>query len=193
MFTCVAALSACDATPPHMTPNPGDPERLIDLSSETVTIGIASKNALTKLSDLVAQDQPASADLACSLKDTRCTQAKEIFDRHGIPVKLVSDKGDSVTLSYQRVVTRDCSTRYGDDMLNQRHSYIHSSLGCAVAGNTVQMVTDKRQFTNPSLLDFSDAEKGVQVYQNYMKPPAAPSKDSSSLISGGKSGSSSGK
>jgi hypothetical protein len=49
-------------------------------------------------------------------------------------------------------------------------SYNHPSFGCAVAGNAVQMVSDKRQFTNPGLLDFPDAEKAEMNYKNYLKP-----------------------
>lgn len=36
--------------------------------------------------------------------------------------------------------------------------------------NIVQMVGDKRQFTNPALLDFRDGEKAVQSYETYLEP-----------------------
>ena len=82
-FASLLALAACESPPfpQDAYSNRGDPERLIDLSSESVTYSLATPNALTKLANLVAQDTPSRAELACSLKDTRCTQAKEIFEQ----------------------------------------------------------------------------------------------------------------
>lgn len=168
----LALLSACDNTP-GVYGNKGDPEQLIDVSSEVVTLSLAPKNSLTKLTAMVRKDPPASARLACSFKDTRCTQAKEIFDRNNIPVKLASgDKGNTVTLSYERVVVRDCDPRYVNNSINNS-STNHPAFACAVTGNMVQMVSDKRQFTNPSLLDFPDAEKATQYQRAYLSPPSA--------------------
>jgi hypothetical protein len=168
LVACVLALSACDKTP-GVYPNKGDPESLIDLSSETVTLGLSSKNALARLADMVAEDKPTGAQLKCSLNSNRCAQAKEIFERNLVPIHLTNEKNNSVVLSYERVVVRDCNPHYIDNMSGSR-SYNHPSFGCAVAGNMVQMVSDKRQFTNPGLLDFPDAEKAEQNYKNYLKP-----------------------
>lgn len=170
LLSCVALVSACSPRPLTPTPNAGDPERLIDLSSEVVTLSLASPNALSKLSNMISQDPPARATLSCSFKDTRCTQAKELFDRRGIPLKTTkNDKAATVELSYERVVTRDCNPRYTDD-LGESVDATYPAFGCSVSGNIVQMVSDKKQFTNPSLLDFPDGEKAVQNYRKYLKP-----------------------
>ncbi len=170
ILVCLLLLSACDYPAPEYVSS-GDPERLLDRSSETVTVGLNAKNSLTKLSEMVAEDRPSSVELRCSLKNTRCAQAKEIFERRYVPVRVTSEQSNSAVLSYDRVVTRDCEQHFVDNMSGSR-SFNHPAFGCAVAGNIVQMVGDKHQFTNPSLLDLPDAEKANQSYNNYLKPSA---------------------
>ena len=169
LLACLVLVVACDRTPNEVYPNSGDPEGLIDSSSETVTFGLKAKSSLTKLSEMIREDRPSSVELRCSLKSTRCAQAKEIFERNGIQINLTSEQSNSVLLSYERVMVRDCNPHFIDNMSGSR-SFNHPSFGCAVAGNMVQMVSDKQQFTNPSLLDFPDAEKASQSYSDYLKP-----------------------
>ena len=45
-------------------------------------------------------------------------------------------------------------------------------LGCSIRSNMVGMVTDKQQFVNPALLDYSDGERAAKNYQSYVNPPA---------------------
>ena len=163
------SLSACDQPAPSAYVNSGDPERLIDVSSEKLTFGLSAKESLAKLNKLVIQDRPSSAELKCSLKNIRCNQAKEILERRSIPVILSNDKNNTVVLLYGRSIVRDCNPRYGDNMMDDR-SYNHPSFGCAIAGNMVQMVSDKKQFTSHNLLDLPDAQKAVQSYEAYQKP-----------------------
>ncbi len=167
LLVCLLFLSACDYPAPEYVSS-GDPERLIDRSVETVTFGLNSKKSLTKLSEMVREDRPSSADLGCSLKNARCAQAKEIFERNGVPIRLTGEQTNNVVLSYERVVARDCNPHFIDNMSGSR-SFNHPSFGCAVAANIVQMVSDKHQFTNPNLLDLQDAEKANQSYRAYMQ------------------------
>jgi type IV pilus biogenesis protein CpaD/CtpE len=67
------------------------------------------------------------------------------------------------------MVVRDCNPHYIDNMSGSR-SYNHSAFGCSVASNTIKMVSNKKQFTNPALMDFPDAEKYNQSYSDYLKP-----------------------
>ncbi len=168
LLACLLSVAACDRTPNEVYVNRGDPERFIDRSSETVTFSLKPKNSLTKLAEMVAEDRPSSAQLKCSFKSARCTQAKEIFERNSVPIRLSNEQNNRVVLTYERVVARDCNPHFIDNMEGNR-SFNHPSFGCAVAGNIVQMVSDKHEFTNPALLDLPDAEKANQSYRSYMQ------------------------
>jgi len=159
--------------------NPGSVDRLLDGSSELVTIGLDSRGALNEMSRIATDDPPTRVDLNCSPKDALCTESKMWFSSRGIPVSYVGD-GDDVTLIYERVVARDCDNRFVDNFENN-YNQNHPAFGCSVVGNTVQMVSDKRQFTNPSLMDLQDGNKAVQTYRRYRQPPA-PSKEGRSLL-----------
>lgn len=149
--------------------NPGDPERLLDKSSELVTMDLGSRGSLSKISKAVTQDPPTRAELSCSPKEALCADAKAIFAGHGIPAKFSGD-GDNVTLVYERVVARDCDGRWVDNSKNPYNMH-PPSFGCSVVGNAVQMVSDKKQFVDPNLTDFSDGEKSEQNYRRYQSPP----------------------
>ncbi len=47
-----------------------------------------------------------------------------------------------------------------------------------MASNIVQMVTDKRQFVSPTLLDYSDAASTIRAYNQYINPPVDEAADS---------------
>ena len=151
-------LSACSEVAPDYTDR-GNPERFLDVSTEKVTFSLATKSAVTKFSKLVMEDRPSNAELRCSISNTRCAQAKEILERNSVSIHLTSENSNSVLLSYDRTVARDCNPRYVDNMTDSHHNTNHPAFGCAVSGNILQMVSNKRQFTNPNLLDFPDAEK----------------------------------
>lgn len=181
LITCSLFIAAC-ANTADVALDRGNPERLIDVSSEAVTLSLSSKTSLTKLSSVIAKDAPARAELSCSLKNINCSQAKEILERRSIPVRIVGEKNNNVILSYERTVVRDCNPRYADNMYDDSRN-IPSAFGCAVAGNMVQMVSNKKEFTNPSLMDLPDAEKGTQTYKSYLKPAAKSSNSSSGASS----------
>ncbi len=169
LLLCLLTITACTEPYNEVAVNAGDPERLIDKSAETVTFGLKAKNSVAKLSDMVKQDRPSSAELKCSLSNHRCAQAKEIFERNGIQINMASEQNGSVVLSYNRVMVRDCDQRYVDNMSGNR-SINHPAFGCSIAGNMVQMVSDKSQFANPNLTDFVDGDKASQAYNEYLKP-----------------------
>lgn len=171
LVICLLSISACTEPYNDVAVDSGNPERLIDKSAETVTFGLRARNSVAKLSDMVKQDRPSSVELRCSLSSPRCTQAKEVFERSGVQVNLSDEQNNSVVLSYNRVMVRDCDQRYVDNMGGDR-SINHPAFGCSIAGNMVQMVSDKSQFTNPSLTDLPDAEKAAQSYGEYSKPSA---------------------
>lgn len=160
--------SACSEIPPQAYHHRGDPEDLLDVSSEVITLNLASASSIRQLSSVVGKEAPTRAELSCSLQERLCSQAKALLERRNVPVRM-ADNDASVVLVYERVVARDCQQRYIDNSINP-YNLNHPVYGCSVMGNTVQMVSDKQQFTDPALLDLQDAEKAQQVYGRYTRP-----------------------
>lgn len=167
-FTCLAAVTGCTVQPPQAYYNRGDPENLIDVSSEVVNLGISTPGAVAEMTDMISQDPPSRAILSCAEGEAMCSQARRSLDQHGVPTQLQAGPA-GVTLVYERVTARDCESRFIDNSINPYHLH-HPSFGCSITGNMVQMVSDKRQFVSPGLLDFSDGVKAVQVYERHASP-----------------------
>jgi hypothetical protein len=166
---CILLTTACVEIPPGAYYNRGDPENLIDVSSESVHITLASQENIQELEGALRDAPPTRAELSCIETDTLCVQAQRALARRAIPLQFTGDSESAVSLVYERVVARDCENRYIDNSRNN-HNLPPATFGCSITGNMVQMVTDKRQFTEPRLMDYPDGEKAVQVYGNYLKP-----------------------
>lgn len=190
LTTCLLALGACQSPSPEAYANRGDPERLLTKSTEQVHIDLASADAIDLLSESINRERPNRAVMHCDAAKPGCKKAKNVLIKAHIPSEN-SGAGNEVELVYERVLARDCEQRYIDNSSNVNNLNA-SSFGCAITGNTVQMVTDKRQFTNPGLLGYRDGDKAAQVYENYGKPPAAASESGavggSSIVNSGSSG-----
>lgn len=192
IFFSFLVLAGCNDKPAEQVLDKGDPERFIDLSYEDVTYSLSSKDSISRISSAIAKETPSKAELKCLYFDSKCSKVKEILKRHSVPFTSVSDKSNVVIISYEKVVVRDCNPRYADNTyLSSRDA--HPAFGCAISANTLQMVSDKAQFTNPSLLGYSDAEKGVQSYQKYMKVSGSGSSGDKSSSGSGSSSSPSSK
>lgn len=168
LVSCLSLLAACSEIPSTAYYNRGEPESLLDASSEVVSMSLASRSSLIQIEDMIAQDPPSRVELSCARGDKLCGDAKTLFDRYAIPVDFVG-KGSGATLIYQRVLARDCENRYIDNSINP-YNLSHPTFGCSVAANMVQAVSDKRQFVSPSLLDLQDGAKAAQTYGNYARP-----------------------
>ncbi|MFZ4124442.1 MAG: hypothetical protein ACOYJ2_00020 [Rickettsiales bacterium] len=162
-------VSACERPTPQAYFNRGGPESLIDVSSEVVNLTIQSDSELNDLSDWINRDQPTRAELYCTDGDPMCEEAKQVLDLYGVPTLLVPSGEQTVTLVYERILARDCEQRFIDN--DNPYNLNHASFGCSIAANIVQHVPNKQQFVNPNLMDYPSAEKGVQAYENYRKPP----------------------
>lgn len=172
-FALLTTVTACNDIPSEAYYDRGQPESLLDVSSEIVNLSIASEPALDALAEWVNADQPTRAELYCMDGDQRCAAAQEILDLYGVPSYYVPAQDTTVTLVYERVIARDCENRFIDNSVNPYNLH-HPTFGCSIAGNIVQMVSDKQQFVSPNLLDYTDARKGVQVYRNYLEAPRTP-------------------
>jgi hypothetical protein len=171
-------LSSCThyAVPPTAYYNRGDPENLMEVNAEIITISLTSQASLKDLAHTIKDDLPTRADLHCSVSDPLCAGAKKTLEQHGVEARYAKGNG-SVDLVYERISARDCEHRYINNSINP-YNLPPPTFGCSVTSNTVQMVTDKRQFTDPSLTDVPDAQKAVQVYGKYQNPPAEDAGDS---------------
>lgn len=163
---CVGGASSPDAYA-----NRGDPESMLDVSSEVVTIGLKNPKAHAEMLDWLKREQPRKAELACDAAAASCRKAREALEQYGVKYRSADASANAVNLIYERVVARDCDPRYIDNHSNP-YNVNYSAFGCAVRANMVQAVAQKRQILNPATLDPVDGEKAVMNYQTYMNPPA---------------------
>ncbi len=168
----VLMLPACMDVPPGAYYNHGDPENLLQVTTESVHVNLNTRSDIRELAGILKDVRPTRAELSCPQGDSVCAQAVQLLDAHDIPASYTGNASDhSVALLYQRTVAHDCENRYIDNTRNQ-HNLPAPTLGCSVTANMVQMVTNKNQFTNPGLLDYPDADKAAQTYSNYAQPSA---------------------
>lgn len=172
MCSLLLVLTACNRPPASAYFDRGAPESLIDVSSEVVNLGLHSDSELNDLSNWINRDQPTRAELYCQDGDPMCEEAKQVLDLYGVPTMVVPSGEQTATLVYERILARDCEQRFIDN--SNTYNLNHSTFGCSVAANMVQHVSNKQQFVNPNLMDYPNASKGVQAFDNYMTPPEVP-------------------
>jgi hypothetical protein len=166
-----AALVACSQIPKEAYFTRGQPESLIDKTSEVVNLKIQSPASVEEISNWINKDQPTRADLKCPEGDIVCGEAQSTLRQFAVPFKYTASNENTVALIYERVQARDCETRYIDNTINP-YNLNHPTFGCTVSLNMVQMVSDKRVFTDPKLMDYSDATKVGQAMGFYNTPAA---------------------
>lgn len=168
--TALLTLVACSEIPKEAFKNPGDPENLLDQSSEAINVTLSSAASVDEVTNWVNQDQPTRAELYCLESDKICSDTQQVLEQFGVPVQFMPSADNTAVLVYERVLARDCENRYIDNSINP-YNFYHPTLGCSVTSNTIQMVSDKQQFTQPALMDYPDAAKAVQAYGKYTSPP----------------------
>jgi hypothetical protein len=163
------AASACHA-PRAAYYNRGAPESLLDVSSEVVNLPIATPAQVNELSSWLNSDQPTRAELYCNDTNLDCQNAVEVLELFAVPFIRIPSAESTATLVYERTLARDCDQRYIDNRSNP-YNLNHPAFGCALAGNIVQHVSDKKQFVKPGLLGLRDAKKAVQNVEQYRAAP----------------------
>lgn len=164
------ALSACGQPPgPNAYLNRGEPESLIDTSSEVVNLSVASPADVKELSAWVAKDRPTRAELNCTGTGRQCTEARKVLELNGVPIMLSANNEQSVTLIYERILARDCENRYVDNTHNHYNTN-HPAFGCSVAANIVQHVTNRQEFVSPNLSEAPSAVRAVNDVKRAYKP-----------------------
>ncbi|MEI7669298.1 MAG: hypothetical protein WCJ33_04385 [Pseudomonadota bacterium] len=166
LFCVAVVLTSCTKSPKEAYYNRGQPESLLDLSSEVVNLKIESPASIQVMIDVINKDQPARANLSCVASDPLCKEAKKVLQQFKVKTKYVASEKNNVALLYERTLARDCQNRFIDFTRNYQN--INSpTFGCSVAVNTVQMVSNKKQFTNPALMGTSESSKPLQALTNY--------------------------
>lgn len=166
-----AGLISCSPIPPSAYYDRGNPESLLETSSEVVNFSIDSPAAVQNITQWINQDQPSRAELICNDGDALCYEVQQALSQFGVSTEHVTGSENSVALIYERTLARECENRYIDNPVNP-YNLNHPTFGCSKALNVVQMVSDKRQFTNPALSDYADAEKVAQGIAGYRLAPA---------------------
>lgn len=175
-------LAACAPEPaPESFYNHGDPESLIDLSTEVVSLSLSTSADIKELTQWVNDDAPSRVDLGCDGQTKLCKRAMRVLEQFDVPYATGAADTGTASLVYERIQARECDNFYVDNHSNQ-HNQNYSAFGCSSRVNMVQSVADRRQFVSPSLLDYHDGEKGVQAYQRYQQPPKEESGGTQSLL-----------
>lgn len=159
----------CSKLPTEAYYDRGQPESLLDESSEVVNFDIIGPESLDELIVWINEDQPTRAELYCQDGDMLCLESYELLEQFGIPITYVSSPDNIATLVYDRVIARDCENRFIDNSVNP-YNLLHPTYGCSIASNMVQMVTDKRQFTSPPLLDYQDGQSVAESMLGFRTP-----------------------
>jgi len=174
-------LVSCAKTPKEAYYDRGNPESLLDYSSEVVNLKIQSAASVSEMTRVINKNQPTRAEVSCNTSSAICNQVKKVMAQFKVKTKYTDSNKNTVALVYEKVLARDCQSRYIDNPRNQENLN-YPTLGCANAVNMVQMVTDKKEFTNPALMETPDAGKSVQAIENY-NLPSKPSSDFPATVS----------
>src|SRR5688572_1833425 len=95
-------IVACSEIPPQAYFNRGDPENLLDTSSEAINLSLTSPAAVEQVSELITQDRPTRVRLRCSPQMVACAETKRMLDKRGIASEW-AENNSGVTLVYERV------------------------------------------------------------------------------------------
>lgn len=165
----IVCLAGCTPPSDEAFLNRGDPASLLEVSTETQTVSIGTKGGVQTLARRLDQDHPTRAELNCVVSEHSCADAKRILEQKGVKVIVGDTISNDVTLVYDRIIARSCDAQFVNNTPNP-YNLTSPSLGCSVASNMVQEVSDKRQFVNPPVSDTIEAKRGVNNVARAYKP-----------------------
>jgi type IV pilus biogenesis protein CpaD/CtpE len=158
LFAVCVVVSGCTRLPSSAYETFSGPESLLDQSKERVTVALAASGSAESLIEWLDQDQPSRVELHCDQGESNCTRAARIAEQFAVPYEFVDSGAGKAVLVYERVVARDCDPRFVSDHINPYNLH-HRGYGCSVSANALQMISDRRQITAPSLMDPHDGQR----------------------------------
>ncbi len=177
-------LAACTQLPKEAYYTHGQPESLFIHSKQQKQFAVNSKANVKEILNWVKNENPSTASLACQDDSKYCNKIERVLERGGVTTTRSQAEHNSVTFTYDHTAARDCDAHYIDNMINP-YNLNHPAFGCSVAVNTVQMVTNKKVFSDPHLMDdIEDGRKGVQSTDLY-NTPSKPDTNFSAMVTSG--------
>jgi hypothetical protein len=158
-------VQSCSQIPAEAGFTRGQPESLLSVNSESISIDLGQRNAISQLVNYINND-PTRAVLTCS-NSIMCSRAESLLSSYGVAYEVQSGAGNSVEIVYDRVSARDCDNKFVSNH-NNPYNLSHTTFGCSSAMNQAMMVRDKRQFTDPLVLGPYDGFKAAQNYDSYL-------------------------
>jgi hypothetical protein len=162
-------ITSCTNTPKEAYFKRGEPESLIDQSSEAIHLRVDSPANIQDMIDVINKDQPTRAELKCNASSVLCRDAKKVLNQFKIKTTQRPSQSQTVSLYYERVLARDCQNRF-IHLRGNENNLQSPTIGCSVSANMLQMVSNKKQFLNPSIMSKGDSSKPIQAITNYSKP-----------------------
>lgn len=170
------ALTACGPEPRDSEfMNRGGPESLLDVSSEAVSLSIATKKDVDALNNWIAGDAPSRAELQCDATAKNCKDALRVLEKRGVEVSTVPSPNNTATLVYERILARDCNQRYREPKAPMYNAPA-PSFGCSLSANIVQHVSDKSVFVNPPISDVPLAKRSAAAVERINAERTPPSR-----------------
>ena len=166
VLVLVGALQSCSRIPQEEAWTRGQPESLLSVNTESVSIDLGQRNALAALVNSLNSAEPSRAILTCS-NTLVCGRAETLLKSYDVPYEVQTGTTNSVALVSDNITARDCDNRFVSNH-NNPYNLNHTTFGCSMAMNQAMMVRDKRQFTDPLVLGPYDGFKATQNYDSYL-------------------------
>ena len=166
MLVLVGTVQSCSQIPQEAAWTRGQPESLLSVNSESVSIDLGQRNAMAQLVNNLNSSNASRAIITCS-NTLVCGRAETLLNSYDVPYEMQSGATNSVTLVSDNITARDCDNAFVSNH-NNPYNLNHTTYGCSTAMNQAMMVRDKRQFTDPLVLGPYDGFKAAQNYDSYL-------------------------
>ena len=164
---CIVLLgsSACVKIPAEEYYTRGQPESLLSQAREVVSFSVDDGN-VEELIEWVEFNEPTRADVSC-YDESICEEIEEALEQYGVSYDITGGDDNSVTLVYETISANECNNRFVSNH-NNPYNLNYKGFGCSVSTNMLSQVKDKRQFTNPLVIEGVNASVAANVYDAYV-------------------------
>lgn len=131
-----------------------------------MSVNLDSESSVDRIKEWIKDSPPATAEIGCSDSSRMCRRVVKLLEAHGINVVDASGAEVDVKLIFSQISARDCEVGFVDRPVNP-YGYTSGGFGCSVSSNSVRMVSDRTQFTNPGMVGRMDGSRASMVYNAY--------------------------